>query len=138
MAVRKICFFLSFLTTILLSGCSQLHTTEEAARVAVQIDVTCTRDGESVTRQYTTPEKLEAMLLYLRLLKPKERAQIDPEDYLGTVSKISVLLSSGEKRIYRIRADKFLSKDAAPWQVIDPAHAQQLYPLLLLMPSDPI
>lgn len=133
-------FALLALMLFIFCGCSRIHTPEEtspATRMVVQVDVTCTRDGESFDRSYTAPEKLEAMLLYLRLLKPQGRANTDPEELSGTASKITVHLFNGQQRIYRLRADRFLSKDAQPWQTVDETHAQDLYPLILLMDSDP-
>lgn len=134
-------YILALLMLFIFSGCSRVHTpeaTNPSTQMAVRVDVFCTRDGDSLERSYTAPEKLEAMLLYLRLLKPHGRAEVDPEELTGTAIRITVHLSSGQKRVYRLRADRFLSKDAAPWQTVDESHAQDLYPLLLLMESDPI
>lgn len=129
------------LVLVIVSGCSQIHTPNDTApgtRMAVRVDVYCVQDDASFERSYTQPEKLEAMLLYLRLLKPQGRAEVNPEELLGTVSQITVHLSGGEKRVYRIRCNSFLSVDAKPWQNIDPGHAADLYPLLLIMDGDPI
>lgn len=127
-----ICSFLS-------SGCSRIHTPgeqEPAQRMVVQIDVSCSQDGESIHRSYTSENKMEAMLLYLRLLKSQGPAQVNPEELLGPVSKIVVQFSNGQQRIYRLRADRFLSTDSRPWQSVDQTHAQELYKLVMLMPSD--
>ena len=127
------------LLLVIVSGCSQIHTPENDApgiQMAVRVDVRCQRDGTSFERSYTQPEKLEAMLLYLRLLKPEGRVEVNPEVFSGPHSEITVHLSGGEKRVYRMRCDSFLSVDAKPWQHVDPEHAADLYPLLLIMESD--
>lgn len=127
------------LPMLIVSGCSQIHTADENTadiHMAVRVDAYCVQDGIPFERSYTQPEKLEAMLLYLRLLNPKGRAEVNPEEYSGTVSRITVHLSNGKTRIYRMRSDRYLSVDANPWQTIDPERAMDLYPLLLIMDSD--
>lgn len=127
------------LLLLIVSGCSRIHTpdaTDSGVRMAVRVDVSCVQDGVPFERSYTQPEKLEAMLLYLNLLKPRGRAEVNPEEFSGTASQITVHLSGGGKRVYRIRCDSFLSENAQPWQNVDPEHAADLYPLLLIMDSD--
>ena len=134
---KSLMLLLIFLS--LLSGCSRVHTPEEqetGLRMVVQIDVSCSQDGESIHRSYTSEDKMEAMLLYLRLLKPLGPAQTDPEELLGPANEIVVRFSNGQQRIYRLRADRFLSTDSHPWQSVDQVHAQELYKLVILMSSD--
>ena len=124
------------LLLLIFSGCSRIHMPENidpGVRMALRVDVRCTQGGEAFYRSYTQPEKLEAMLLYLNLLNPKGRAEVDPEEFSGTANEITVYLSGGGKRVYRMRCDSFLSIDARPWQNVDPEHAADLYPLLLIM-----
>lgn len=134
-------FPLLILVLFIFSGCSRIHTPDETSpdlRMVTRVDVACTRDGETIRRSYTAPEKLEAMLLYLRLLDPQGRADTNPEELVGTASEITLHFSNGQNRVYRQRGDRFLSKDAEPWQNIDREHAEKLYPLLLLMDSDTV
>ena len=130
--------FLLLLSLFLLSGCSRVNIDHQDSglRMVVQIDVSCSQDGESIHRSYTSENKMEAMLLYLRLLKSQGPAHTNPEELLGPACKIVVQFSNGQKRIYRLRADRFLSTDSQPWQSVDQAHAQELYKLVMLMSSD--
>ena len=130
---------LPLIALFLFSGCSRVHIPDEqepALRMVVQIDVSCSQDGESIHRSYTSENKMEAMLLYLRLLKPQGPTETNPEELLGPACKIVVRFSNGQERIYRLRADRFLSTDSHPWQSVDQAHAQELYKLVMLMSSD--
>lgn len=124
-----------------LCGCSRVHdpnNPETGLKMVVRIDVFCSQDGEAIHRNYTSEDKMEAMLLYLRLLKSKGPANTDPEELIGPACKIVVTFSNGQSRIYRLRADRFLSTDSGPWQSVDQTHAQELYKLVMLMSSDQV
>ncbi len=127
-----------FLIVFMIPGCRGSDASNTVFRTVTQIDVVCTRENETLYRTYHTPKKLEAILLYLRLLSPYGRAEVDPEALEGDIFDITVHFSDGRQRIYRQRSDRFVSKDFAPWQNIDTDHAQKLYPLLLLMPGDTV
>ena len=132
-------YFSLLLIFLLFSGCSRVVDDRESAlRMVVQIDVSCSQDGESIHRSYTSENKMEAMLLYLRLLKSQGPAKTDPEQLIGPACEIVVRFSNGQRRIYRLRADRFLSTDSHPWQSVDQTHAQKLYKLVMLMNSDQI
>jgi hypothetical protein len=91
-----------------------------------------------IQRHYTDSQKMEYVLLYLRLLKPFGKPDTDPDQLDKDVYQITVHLSDGDRRIYRQKAHKYFSWDSRPWQKIDPAQASGLYALMEHLPSDTV
>lgn len=133
---RNFLFFV-FLAVIL-SGCARERAPQQLQQpqFVTQIDVTCRRDQQLLQRRYTAPEKMSGVLNYIRLLESQGNADTDPERVTGDVYKIVVHLSDGSRRVYHQRANRYLSKNARPWQQIDPDRAALLYPLLEQTGSD--
>lgn len=127
--------FLLFAVLFLFPGCAKKDAIAPMPLVTGVL-VTCKQDGEVLERRYTDPDKVDAVLHYLLRLHPYGVADRDPERVCGDVYKIEVLLSDGEKHIYRQRADRYISKDCQVWRLIDPTRAAELYPLLEAMQSD--
>lgn len=124
---------------MLLCGCSANAQGPEPTPplcVVTQVDVTCRSPGDILERHYTQPQKMEAVLNYLRLLEYRGQADCDPEQLIGNAYKIMVQLSDGCSHCYYQRADQYLSRDRKPWERIDPDQARQLYLLLVELPGD--
>ena len=123
----------------LLVGCSRKAPTTQrpsGGRVVTQVDVTCKKDQSAWRWQYTDQSKMEAILLYLRLLRRGGDAQVDPQRVEGDHYEILLHYSDGGSRVYYQHAEKYLSDNYKPWQTIDPNQAKDLFPLLQSMPSD--
>ncbi len=123
-------FFIFFIGTVPVSANAQ------ALHMVTQVQVVCKRECGTIIRTYVQPHKVSAILNYLRLLDCGGTADRDPERLLGDSYDITLYYSDGEHRIYRQRADRFLSKNAQPWLKIDPQQGSQLHPLLQSMVSD--
>ena len=129
-ACRKI--FLSFLFLVfLLTGCEKSPDASPVPRYVAQVDVRGT-----LQRKYTAPEKMSSVLNYLRLLEGGGSPDTDPERITGDVYEITLSLSDGTRRVYRQRANRYLSRDSHPWERIDPELASRLSPLLEALESD--
>lgn len=89
-----------------------------------------------MTRQYSQPHKIQPVLQYMRLLKREGHADTDPEMLIGDRFDITLYYSDGQRKIYRQRSNRYLSRNCAPWEKIDQDQAQRLYPMLQAMPSD--
>lgn len=105
-------------------------------RVVTQVRIDGYHGQQQVCRCYTQPEKIEAVLNYLRMQENKGMAQIDPERIVGDAYTVDVCLSDGQHHIYYQRADRYLSRDYHPWQRIDEEQAQIFYELLQENSSD--
>ena len=139
--MKKFSFiFCSFLLLFcILSGCGRRYAagySPTSPRIVTKVDVLCIRENISIERSYTHPKKMETILIYLRLLQPLGKADTDPEGILGDRYEICLNFSDGRQRIYRQRANTYLSKDFQPWYRVDPEHAGVLYSILQDMPSD--
>ena len=99
-------------------------------------DVTWKTGSIQHHRHYKSPEKIQKLLHYIRTLRPKGKADIDPEILGGNACKIILYYQNGQRQIYYQRSDRYLSVDAHPWERIKPEQAEKLYPLLEEMPSD--
>jgi len=139
MAVKKQKLFLMTFFLCILSGCGRTSAAENApalCRVVDRIDISSYHEGTLEQFSYSTPQKMETILFYLRQLDYQGKAHTDPERICGDSYHITVMSSDGTVRNYRQRANRYLSRDHHPWECIDPNRAEILYSLLQSMPSD--
>ena len=122
---------LIFCCCLLLSGCK---ASEKPLQLVTKVSVT---DQTGLTRHYTQPQQMETLLYYLRSLGAQGRPNTDPERILGEHYLIRLEYSDGQTSIYRQRANRFLSRDSRPWQIISPKRAALLKPLLQSMDQAP-
>ena len=117
-------------------GCREEKT--PAIPLVTGVEITCLHGEEVLQRSYTRPEKVQRILNYLRRQETKGYARVNPERIAGDAAWIRVQLSNGGSRMYRQRADRFLSKDCRRWKRIDDSWGRRLYSMMLLIPSDPV
>lgn len=137
--VKRMIVLFTLCALCFLPGCTRRHTlkdTDAYLRLVVRVDVTGQREGEVLEKTYIHQEKTEAILNYLRLIKQRGPASVDPEQFSGDSYTITLHFSDGHKQVYRQHANRFLSTDSQPWRNIESEHAEYLYPLLQAMPSD--
>lgn len=126
-------------SAIIMPGCVKNDSQiKPSVRVVTQVDISCQKDNLLLQRHYTDPQKMEYVLLYLRLLKPGEKPDTLPQTQSDDLYQITVSLSDGSKRTYRQLAHRYFSRESRPWQLIDPKQAAGLYLLMQKLPSDPV
>lgn len=130
-------FVLFCFTALTLSGCGKTSVPAPRCRVVTRVDIACRQEDLLIQRHYTSTEKMESVLLYLRILDPTGEPDIDPDSIKKDIYEITVHLSDGKKRIYRQKAHRYFSQDFRPWKRIDPAQAAGLYTLMRTLQSDP-
>lgn len=131
-------FLICCLSAIIMCGCGVNHAPPAPlCRVVTQVDISCRTKHMLIQRHYTNPDKMEYVLLYLRLLNPRGKPDTDPDQINKDVYEITVHLSDGSKKLYRQKAHRYFSRDSRPWETIDPAQAAGLYLLMQKLPSDP-
>jgi len=126
------------LAALVLSG-SYIQNLPERGPVVdlvTQVEIVFRQEQTTLSRRYTHPQKIQPVLHYLRLLRYKGRAQTDPEKIVGEAFDITLHYSGGGQKIYRQRANRYLSKNGHAWERIDPDHARYLRSLILAIPSD--
>ena len=132
-------FILFCFGTVIISGCSKQNTQlVPQCRVVTRVDISCVHEKGLIQRNYTDSEKMESVLLYLRLLKPFGKPETDPELIDAAVFEITVHLSDGDRHIYRQKDHRYFSENSHPWKKIDPTKASGLYALMRHYASDPV
>ena len=122
-------------SAVIMSGCVRKNAPH--TRVVTQVDISCRQENYALHRHYTDPQKMEYVLLYLRLLKPEGRADSPPALTSQDLYEIKISMSDGTQRNYRQLAHRYFRKDTGPWELIDPKQAAGLYFLMQKLPSDP-
>ena len=124
----------------MLSGCRKQmpEATAPSTQIVKKISASYVWGKLQLQRSYIQDEKIRTMLMFLRLLKREQGAQIDPERLEGSAGQITVEYADGRRNVYYLRADSFLSFNGHKWQKIDSTQGQWLRPLLESMPSDEI
>jgi hypothetical protein len=102
--------------------------------VVERIEVTCLREGREEFWRYTDPEQMTVLLNYLRQRKSLGPPDADPERIKGSAYRLEVWLTDGRKKTYRLRADRYFSRENRPWQRVDGNTAVVLPLLLRQMP----
>ena len=130
-AVKLWCLLFSCI--LLLSGCAKKETS--AYRVVTAVDISFRYEDMLLQRHYTQSDKVESVLLYLRLLKPLGKTTV-PTGNDRDLYHITVLFSDGSTKQYQQRAHRFLNRREHIWEIIDPGYAANLYALMRHYPSD--
>ena len=105
-------------------------------RVVTQIDVTAIQDGKITQSSYCDTEKMEAVLQYLRKLKPLRHSPITPDTFRTDAYEIVLTMSDGSKNVYHQIYDSYIQKNNGPWQTIENSFGDYLPQLLQMIPSD--
>lgn len=134
--MRRYCLLL--IAILFLSGCTHYAPPYEnhPVRVVTAIDVTTTQQGEIYRFRYSSNEKMEAILKYLRSLEPDQFTPIEPDSFRTDAYEIILTLSDGSKTVYHQIYDEYLKKDNGRWQAINRAKGASLPQLLAGLPSD--
>lgn len=134
---KRIVWYGVIICLLILAGCSgNVGAQSTGPRVVTSIEVTGTTGQQHLQILYTNQAKMGVILNYLHLLRQRGQAYTDPEQIAGDSFKITLFLSDGTQQIYRQHADRFLSKDNAPWHYVRQEHAEYLRRILEAMPSD--
>ena len=117
----------------MLTGCVKKQPTP-LLRVVTGIQVEYQQDDRLLQRNYTSSDSIQAVLNYLRILKPF--GPVEPEETTATVCRFTLRFSQGPDTVYLQQGNTYLSREDGSWDTIDSQRASLLYPLLLLLPSD--
>lgn len=132
--MKNFLFFLLVLISI--SGCGRKDAVLPTYRAVTQIDVVTKRGDDVLRRHYTSPDKMQYVLTFLRLLKPVGKPDVNPETLTQDMFLIVLTRSDGTKVYYRQTGHRYFAKDDQNWFSISPEQAVGLYEILAKMPSD--
>ena len=135
--MKKILVFiiLFWFPALFLTGCKK--QTIPPYNLATGIEITCQHKDLLIERNYTSQEKMKAVLTYLRVLKPRGLAETDPVSLKKDIYKIQVQLSDGKTHIYQQTAHQYFKGHGRPWMHISAEAAKGLYDILSRYESDP-
>ena len=118
MALKKgTCIFLCLL---LWMGTVRVQAASfEGHHLATGIDVVYRLEQRQVKRSFRQTGHMEAILNYLRLLEYDGIPKTDPEQLQGDMYRITVHLADGNRHVYHLHADRYLSRDFRPWVKVE-------------------
>lgn len=132
---RKFLVFLLLCGAVLcLWGCRSQQRI--LCRFVTQVDIACDHEGVPIRRHYTNTKKMEAVLLYLRLLRTGRPPAVDPDLVNADVYEITVTLSDGQKHVYAQKDHRYFRKGGTGWMNIPPEQAAGLYEVMRHYESD--
>ena len=134
--MKKLSFLALILAVILLCGCSRLQMPAQQPRIVTGVTVIYENDQIRFFRRYTSDEKIQKVLSYLRLIDPKGAAQTDPETLPGGMYTITLLYADGTQQVYHQKNDNYLQENDGRWKIIDPKKAEWLGQLIEQTESD--
>ncbi len=120
---------------LLLTGCRKQAPV--SYNLAEKIEITCQHKDVLIRRNYTSQEKMGAVLLYLRLLQTGNTAKTNPTAFKKEIYQIRVQLSDGRQHIYQQTAHQYFKGYKRPWMHISAEDAKGLYDILARYESDP-
>lgn len=139
MGIRRRIQVMGIVLILFLSGCGLPNALQKppAYRVITQIYVDY--QGGPLQEQwlFSSPEKIQLIVDYLRGIDPYGAPSEVPEETPGGDFQIKLLYSDGSLRHYHQRADRFMRIDDGPWKRIDPQKALELSQILGQLSSDP-
>ena len=137
--MKNFAILLLLLASIFLPGCRKQPSAYKApSRIVTSVDIYCQKPTGTISRHYTDTGKVEAVLHYVRLLKPNGPATVTPEAMQGDLFEIVIHLQDGGTRIHRQRADIFAALHRRYWGRIERSLGMRLGHLMALLPSDPL
>lgn len=105
-------------------------------RVVTRVEVDYENGPLHAQRCYTSSEKMEQVLNYLRQIDPYGTPQESPETISGSDYVIILSYSDGFQKRYHQKGDRYFQTENGRWARIDPDRAEKLAQLLGAMPSD--
>ena len=125
------------LVSLILTACTPVCSeTPGSPRLVTAIEASF--DGDTITlhRQYTSSEKLRAVLDYIRCLEIYGTPESDTGIPASNCGKIVITFSDGTTKTYEQRGDQFLRQNNGSWHYINMEQAQEFPLLLAMMESD--
>lgn len=139
MVVEKFAIILLLLFGLALPGCHSDDTKYTIpSRLATSVDITCKRPSGTLHRHYSDPGKVEAVLHYVRLLKPKGPTVLPEDATKEDDYEIVIHLLDGGHRIHRQRGNSYAALHHRYWGQIQPSLGMRLGHLMALLPSDTV
>ncbi len=134
--MRKAAFCLVLFLLLQLPGRLQpTHNPSISSQVVRSITVSY---GDAAPeRHYTSPQKLQQILLSIRSLGPMFLPEQDPDALPGPPVCITLTCADGSQRTYQQLDSKYFRTGAQPWRQLQPGKGQAFLETLQQLPGDP-
>lgn len=130
--MRKV-LALAVVAALLFCGCHRGTHTSSGVAVVTRITVSHPDDPQQV---YSRPDKLRAIMNRLRGFGQEFSPEIDPETLSTPAWHIVLSLSDGKETHYRVKPERYLQRNNAPWRQTEPKGIASLIFLLKVLPPD--
>lgn len=135
--MKKLIIILFLLAAISLSGCGQAEAGYTApSRIVSSVDIYCQKPSGTISRHYEKPEKVEAVLHYVRMLDPNGPVQVSEDAMQDDFYEIVVHVYDGGTRTHQQRGNTYAALHRRYWGTIQRSVGLRLGHILALLPSD--
>lgn len=135
--MNKLIIILFLWIAFFLPGCGRKPSGHTAPnRIVSSVDIHCQRASGTISRHYEKPEKIEAVLHYIRMLDPNGPTPITEDALHSDLYQIIVHLQDGGTRTHQQRGETFAALHRRYWGKIDQSVGLRLGHILTLLPSD--
>ena len=127
---------LLLLISIGFTVCSCIGPPPRHRRYVTRAQITLYQGGQPQTRIYQQPKKINSVLNFLRTTRPRGKA--DPDAFAAGSHSYHITLHycDGTQSDYGLQEYRYFYGSNGLWQKVSPSHAQMLYLLIHLLPSD--
>jgi hypothetical protein len=121
------------ITFLMLAG--NMSPSVSPCKTVTEISVQWIQDGQISRKTYTSPEKTDSLLLYLRAIE-SSTGSITPEAMDHADCTLQILLSDETVKICQLHGLQYFCEDGGFWQNMKPESALRLYLFLAATPGD--
>ena len=135
--MKKLMIILFLGIALSLPGCDNSSRDHVApSRIASSVDIFCKRPSGIIRRHYEKPEKIEAVLHYVRMLDPNGPVEISDDVIREDYYEIVVHVYDGGARTHRQHGNTYAALHRRYWGKIQQSVGLRLGHIMALLPSD--
>lgn len=135
--MKKRLLFVLVAAALLFGGCHRSKNIGVQRNVVTRIVIECEYQGYQFRRQYTSPEKMRQVLLYIRSVRSPFTVEPGEDALMGSSIRITTVSADETTKTYHQINDRYFREGLSGWEKIDPEKAAKLWDVILTTPSDP-
>lgn len=122
------------LALVLLFGCQR--KANNGSIIVNHITVTYEHNGQILQQEYSAPEAMRTILVLIRMLGDRGRANEDPETLPGQSFRLVMTHTDGSQKVFCSKENRFVRDGNGPWQQVHPDRLSRLHRVLQNLPGD--
>ena len=123
----------TMITFLMLAG--NMSPSVSPCKTVTEISVQWVQDGQTSRKTYTSPEKIDSLLLYLRAIE-SSTGSITPEAMDHADCTLQILLSDEAVKTCQLHGLQCFREDGGRWHNMKPESALRFYLFLAATPGD--